>query len=720
MSRITRPVFISVLLTVSAVAVGCNVDPYHLGGDGGLPGDSDAASIDARGGDGGGGAAAAHDAGPMNDACIPLPEVCNGVDDDCDGMVDENFNLQMDPANCGACGNACSLPNMAGTCASAMCEYECLAGWVDLDNDIETNGCEYPCVPTNGGVEACDFTDNDCDGAIDEDFNLDDDVNNCGGCGKPCIVLNADPVCDQGMCGYGTCDDGFSDVVAGVPGCDYQCPVWPPTSETCNGIDEDCDGTIDELPIAGLGDDCTSAGNEQLGDTGECTFGQVTCSFGTEQCTGYVGPKSESCNDLDDDCDGQIDETFDKLNDPRYCGGCTACSIPNAVPACNNGVCEILTCKPGFHDLDGDVGNGCEYACVKSGPEICDGKDNDCDGLIDDADPDLQQPNNFCATLGTCAGTTPVCGPSACDSTPHWHCEYPGAAETDACGDLLLEETLCDSADGDCDGLTDEAFPEVTPQPMACTDSGVGICQGTGTYECNTAGDGVTCNITSPGQTATAEVCNNLDDDCDGVIDNGVVDDMVQVTGSTTYWIYTYEASRPNATSSSGGTAEHRPCSKEGVVPWRNVTWLEAEAACQAAGKRLCTEAEWQLACAGALGNTYPYGNAYQPTWCNGNDYDHDCTAPNDDIVLPTGTAFGCPAPAESLCISDFSAFDLSGNLKEWTASQVGSSPVTYRIRGGAYDNIDKGLTCQFDFISAEADFYFPNLGFRCCSDTAP
>ena len=73
-----------------------------------------------------------------------------------------------------------------------------------------------------------------------------------------------------------------------------------------------------------------------------------------------------------------------------------------------------------------------------------------------------------------------------------------------------------------------------------------------------------------------------------------------------------------------------------------------------------------------------------------------------------------------SVCSSEFNAYDMSGNLKEWTATQVSMTPPTYRIRGGAYDSIDIGLTCQFDFASAEEDYFYQNLGFRCCSDTGP
>jgi formylglycine-generating enzyme required for sulfatase activity len=88
---------------------------------------------------------------------------------------------------------------------------------------------------------------------------------------------------------------------------------------------------------------------------------------------------------------------------------------------------------------------------------------------------------------------------------------------------------------------------------------------------------------------------------------------------------------------------------------------------------------------------------------------------PDDDICLPTGAADGCPAPATSLCVADSGAVDMSGNLKEWTSTETSLTPPAYRVRGGAFDNIAPGLTCQYNFISATPDYSFSNLGFRCC-----
>ncbi|MCA9675938.1 MAG: SUMF1/EgtB/PvdO family nonheme iron enzyme [Kofleriaceae bacterium] len=718
----------AVLLATTIALSACHLDTFTFGA-----GDdtSDAGPIDDGGvDDGGGGGDARPPADAMPDACVAFVETCNEADDDCDGMVDEDFNLDADPANCGSCGARCQEPNTAGTCSAGQCSYACLPGYVDTDNNVD-NGCEYLCTPSNGGVERCDLADNDCDTLIDEDLNLDSDVNNCGTCGNRCLALNADPVCDNSVCTFGQCDGsgnctvgecdpGFADLIPGIAGCEYTCPVFPTTAEECNGVDDDCDGVVDELPIVGLGGACTDPGFEAIGDTGACSYGTLVCNFGVPTCQGYVRPAPEVCNEglvtpadaADDNCDGQIDEPFDKQNDPRYCGGCTPCALDHAVAGCSLGACTVVACRPGFVDQNGDPSDGCEYACTPSGPEVCDGIDNDCDLLVDLADPDLSVPANFCDADGACGGTTPTCGADLCTGAVGWQCVYGAGVEVDACGDILAQETRCDDIDGNCNGPVDEAFPS---KGGACADTGIGVCRGTGNYVCDPADtSALVCDITSPGLAPSAEVCDNDDDDCDGTIDEDAPDDMVAVDGGT-FYIYTYEASRPDATDTLFGSAGHRACSTADRMPWRNVSQVEAAAACAAAGKRLCTEAEWQLACAGPTGLLYPYGDTYQPTACNGRDVDLDCVAPDEDRVAATGTAYGCPAPGSSACVSPVGAFDLSGNLKEWTSTPVGSA---FRVKGGAFDNIPQGLTCSFSFTAFGGDTALPNLGFRCCSDT--
>lgn len=123
-----------------------------------------------------------------------------------------------------------------------------------------------------------------------------------------------------------------------------------PQGEGCNGVDDDCDGRVDE----GLSRACGS-------DVGECRRGSQTCSGGGwGGCVGSVEPSAEDCNGRDEDCDGRTDEDL-----VRRCGT------------------DVGECVSGLQSC----GDARWQACVGSidpVPEICDTRDNDCDGVDDD------------------------------------------------------------------------------------------------------------------------------------------------------------------------------------------------------------------------------------------------------------------------------------------------------------------------------------------------
>ena len=92
--------------------------------------------------------------------------------------------------------------------------------------------------------------------------------------------------------------------------------------------------------------------------------------------------------------------------DTANCGTCFhQCIVPNATPSCVAGMCKF-TCQTGFFDADKDPSNGCECTKTNGGVEICDGLDNDCDGVVDD---NLGAPTVTCLSKGVCAGTQPTC-----------------------------------------------------------------------------------------------------------------------------------------------------------------------------------------------------------------------------------------------------------------------------------------------------------------------
>ncbi len=455
--------------------------------------------------------------GERGPECFPSPEICNEKDDDCDGMIDEGFELQTDPANCGRCGVTCSFANATPLCQAGRCRFDtCATGHVDLDG-LPQNGCE--CSVTNNGQEMCDGQDNDCDGTADQGFDLSTDVAHCGACGKACSFANAGATCDQGTCKMTTCQAGFVDLDR-VPrnGCEYACVPSNGGQEICDRVDNDCDGDIDEsdprvgtacFPMGAVGCDAgTGACN------GPCKLGRFVCLPGGLGCMGAVLPESDVCDGVDNDCDGRADEDFDLQNDPRWCGACgRLCNLPRAVNACVAGACAVKSCQAGFVDLDGQPANGCEYACTADGPEVCDGLDNDCDGRVDAADPDLlAPPTNFCVQRGECGkgpggsprfaeATYPVCTSPVPGQSPDWVCNYPATVELFGPNQVAGQETLCDGLDNDCDGSGDE---DLTPTlGSACTDNGVGECKRRGVIRC--AADRTAspvCDVTGVGDAA--------------------------------------------------------------------------------------------------------------------------------------------------------------------------------------------------------------------------
>jgi hypothetical protein len=459
----------------------------------------------------------------------------------------------------------------------------------------------------------------------------------------------------------------------------------------------------------------------------------------------------EVCNNVDDNCDGKIDEGFDKQTDPRYCENCKGCMDllnKNAYPDCVAGKCTIKSCMTGYVDLNGDMSDGCEHPCATTGVEVCDGIDNDCNGKIDDG---VTLSQNICKDLGPCKGTTAVC-----KGTEGWQCVYSADVELQPCttdadcgtdikctagvcpGIVIVDEKKCDGKDGDCDGLADDPWANVAlpnalgkecdldnpPSKGVCRAVGVYVCDSTGTKAacskkpCTTNADcaaklntGLTCvgGFCTP-PSSSAEVCNGKDDDCNGTIDDAVTDEQWVTVGSVQ--IFKYEASRPDATATSAGiNSAGRPCSVPGRLPWGNITKQQAQAACTLAGGRLCRTSEWETACRGSANTTFPYGNTFDPKKCNGRAYDAAA-----DAALTTNL------PAT--CVSTWTGgtiFNMSGNLKEWTATDFsGGNPTGYEIKGGAYDTpsingFGAGLSCNYDLPAPGATLQIPTLGFRCC-----
>lgn len=318
-------------------------------------------------------------------ARIPAEEICNGFDDDCDGFADE---LLDEPTE--ACANSWTDPD-SGT------QYTCTAPWMC---DESGEGTKWLCNAETPKVETCNYHDDNCDGDVDEDWPQVGAVcfSGSGACQTVGIVRcledesgafcdgepgsPSDELCDGidndcdnaideewpgkgNVCSFGVGACRANGVlVCNETGTALVCNAVPNSDspETCNSIDDDCDGDIDE-DWPSLGTVCTSG-------KGVCrTVGLFQCLEDTTgvECSAQEGPAGvESCNGLDDDCDGATDENW-----------------PNLGTVCVEGLGQCRTAGV-WQCLANGSGLDCSASAGVATAETCDYLDNDCDGQTDE------------------------------------------------------------------------------------------------------------------------------------------------------------------------------------------------------------------------------------------------------------------------------------------------------------------------------------------------
>jgi gliding motility-associated-like protein len=512
------------------------------------------------------------------DFCIyPTDEVCNSIDDNCDGEIDEFVqntyyaDLDMDGfGDLNSTSYACELPldyvTNGDDCDDSAITY------LDIDGDGEGGTVWDAC----GVYNSTDCDDNDpavnssqtdiCGDGIDQD---------CSGADAICPIVGC---MDSTACNY--------DAAAEAPGnCDY------PAAEICNGLDENCNGLIDEgVQILVFQDNDGDGFGDNNADQWACTVsaGFVTndwdCNdalltyvdndgdgFGSTELNGCGVENAADCNDsdslispvvtevcdgIDNNCDTQVDEGvqnnyfadadgdgFGDLNNSIF-----ACTSPTGYVG-NSDDCDDAAIT--YSDMDGDgYGSTMLDACGVFNQSDC----NDTDALINEAqtevcgdgiDQNCDGNDDICIVPG-CTNVT-ACNYNAAANLEDGTCTYPAQTYLN-CNGTCINDT---DGDGVCNEIEIAGCTDVT----ACNFNATATDEnGTCTYPAqtylscdgscinDTDGDGVCNEIEIAGCTdatacnydatatddngscilPTAEICNGLDDNCDGQIDEGV------------------------------------------------------------------------------------------------------------------------------------------------------------------------------------------------------
>jgi len=249
-----------------------------------------------------------------------------------------------------------------------------------------------------------------------------------------------------------------------------------------------------------------------------------------------------------------------------------------------------------------------------------------------------------------------------------------------------------------------------------------GYCPGAASVECCTPYAAALCD-----PAAKPRPQPNAGNTVEAVGEGGCPDGMVAVT---TFCVDRYEATLVVAATGEAwcpfdnpGTTPMRAVSVAGAVPQAYIDQIQAGDACTNAGKRLCTDTEWLRACQGPGDTTYPYGNTDELGVCNDHRAEHPAveyfgtSASWIYTMLENSCLDQLPETVDlggsrTGCVTAEGAFDMMGNVHEWTADPAGT------FRGGYYmDTVLNGPGCLYATTAHDTAYWDYSTGFRCCAD---